>query len=265
MSASMEKVAVITGGASGIGLATAHRLANAGFAVAVVDIDGPAAEAAAVAVGGMAVQADVSRSDEWPGIVESVVERFGGIDAALLSAGVTTGVADITQVSDEAYRRATSINVDHIFFGIRAVVPAMAARGGGAVVAMASLAGLIGFSPDPIYGLTKHAVVGLIRALGPQLGEHGITVNAVCPGMVDTPLIADTKALLEEAGFPLISADAVAEAVVDLLVGKESSQAMVVQAGREALAYRFARPPGPRAAGHEGRLPPPELAGHDQG
>ena len=157
-------------------------------------------------LGGLGLQADVGRSEEWPGIVDAVTARFGGIDLAHLNAGVTTGEADITKVTDDIYRRAVGVNVDGVVFGVRALVPALSARGGGAIVATASLAGLIGFSPDPIYCLTKHAVVGLVRSLVPQLAEQHITINAVCPSIVDTPLIDDMRDLLEGSGFPLIDA-----------------------------------------------------------
>jgi len=258
------KVAVVTGGGSGIGLATATRLAAAGASVAVVDLHGESAERAASEIGGLALQADVGHSDEWPGIVDAVTRRFGGIDLAHLNAGITTGEADITAVTDEIYRRATGVNVDGVFFGVRAVVPAMVERGGGSIVATASLAGLIGFSPDPIYCLTKHAVVGLVRSLEPQLESKGITINAICPSIVDTPLIADMRELLEESGFPLIDVESVSTTVVDLLSGDATGQAMVIQAGREAIPFRFARPPGPRAGGSVGQMPPKEFAAHDQ-
>jgi NAD(P)-dependent dehydrogenase (short-subunit alcohol dehydrogenase family) len=258
------KVAVVTGGGSGIGLATATRLAVAGASVAVVDLHGESAERAASDLGGLALQADVGCSDEWPGIVEAVTHRFGGIDFAHLNAGITTGEADITAVTDEIYRRATSVNVDGVFFGVRAVVPAMVERSGGAIVASASLAGLIGFSPDPIYCLSKHAVVGLVRSLEPQLEAKGITINAVCPSIVDTPLIADMREVLAASGFPLIDVESVSTTVVDLLSGEATGQAMVIQVGRDAIPFRFARPPGPRVSGSVGQLPLKEFAAHDQ-
>jgi NAD(P)-dependent dehydrogenase (short-subunit alcohol dehydrogenase family) len=258
------KVGVVTGGGSGIGLATVRRLAAGGAQVAVLDLDGTAARRVAAEVGGLGLQADVGQSDEWPGVVGDIQSHFGGIDFAHLNAGVTTGEADITSVTDQIYRRAIGANVDGVFFGIRALVPAIAERGGGAIVATASLAGLIGFSPDPIYCLTKHAVVGLVRSLVPQLAAHDITVNAVCPSLVDTPMVGDMREVLEESGFPLIDAAAVAEAVVARLLGEESGLAMVIQAGREALPFRFARPPGPRVEGASGQLPPTELTAHDQ-
>jgi NAD(P)-dependent dehydrogenase (short-subunit alcohol dehydrogenase family) len=257
-------VAIVTGGGSGIGLATATRLSGMGVSVAVVDLDRASAEEAASAIGGFALQADVGRPEEWPGIVAGVTEHFGGIDLAHLNAGVMTGEADITSLSDEAYRRVLSVNVDGVVFGLRSLVPALAARGGGAVVVTASLAGLIGFSPDPIYCLTKHAVVGLVRSVVPQLADQQITINAVCPSIVDTPLIGDSRGLLESSGFPLIDPDTVSAAVVERMAGEETGEAMVIQAGREALPYRFARPPGPRAGGTVGQLPPEEFTAHDQ-
>ena len=101
-------VAVVTGGGSGIGLATATLLSEQGVSVAVVDVDGTSAERAASAIGGFALQADVGRSDSWPGIVDAVTGRFGGIDLAHLNAGVMTGEADITALTDDTYRRVLS-------------------------------------------------------------------------------------------------------------------------------------------------------------
>ena len=257
-------VAVVTGGGSGIGLATARRLAEAGASVAVVDLDGEAAERAASGLGGLGLQADVGRPDQWPGIVDAVTARFGGIDLAHLNAGVMTGEADITALTDEAYRRIMSVNVDGVVYGVRALVPALSARGGGAIVATASLAGLIGFSPDPIYCLTKHAVVGLVRSLFPSCPARNITINAVCPSIVDTPMVGDSRELLEASGFPLIDPAAVSQAVIDRLAGDETGEAMVIQAGQggAGLPVRPAsRSPGRR---HGGQLPPTEFAAHDQ-
>jgi NAD(P)-dependent dehydrogenase (short-subunit alcohol dehydrogenase family) len=259
------RVAVVTGGGSGIGLASATRLARAGASVAIVDLDEPSAEAAADELGGLALQADVSDPGSWPGTVAAVTERYGRIDLAHLNAGVMTGEANIVALTDDAYRRTVGVNVDGVVFGVRALVPALSEGGGGSIVVTASLAGLIGFSPDPIYCLTKHAVVGLVRSLVPQLAERSVRISAVCPSIVDTPLIDGVRGVLEGAGFPLIDAAAVSDAVFDCLVGDETGRAMVIQAGREALPFRFARPPGPRAGGTVGQMPPDAFAAHDQG
>src|SRR2546428_190469 len=134
--------------------------------------------------------------------------------------------------------------------------------GGAATVPPASLAGLIAFDPDPIYTLTKHAVVGLVRSLAPQLMAKGITVNAVCPGITDTPLVGDeAKRLLQEAQFPLIEPRQIAAAVLACMTGSMTGEAFVCQAGREPVPYRFPRVPGPRLAGAEGHLPPAGMAG----
>jgi NAD(P)-dependent dehydrogenase (short-subunit alcohol dehydrogenase family) len=256
-----KKIALVTGGASGIGLATSRLLAAGGATVAVVDIDADAAEKAAREVGGIAIPADVSRSEEWPRIVSKIRSEFGGLDAAHLNAGVTTGVADITELTDEQYRRIVGVNQDGVVFGVRAVLPEMRARGGGAIVATASLAGIIAFPLDAAYTLTKHAVVGLVRALGRVVGAEGITLNAVCPGLVDTPLLSqEIRDALEASGFPMIDAKSVAEAVVGCMLGDATGQAIVVQAGLEPTPYRFGRPPGPREPGAVGKLPPEWIA-----
>ncbi len=256
-----NKVALVTGGASGIGLATVRRLSALGAKVAVVDIDEEGARSAAAEVGGAAIRADVSRSDEWPRIVATVLSELGGLDAAHLNAGVTTGVADITELTDEQYRRIVGVNQDAVVFGVRAIVPELRNRGGGAIVATASLAGIVAFPLDAAYTLTKHAVVGLVRSLGRALATDSITINAVCPGLVDTPLLTGPiRDALVESGFPLIDASSVADAVIECMLGEQTGQAVVVQAGREPTAYRFARPPGPREPGSVGRLPPEWIA-----
>ncbi|HUY64992.1 MAG TPA: SDR family oxidoreductase [Acidimicrobiales bacterium] len=250
------KVAVVTGAASGIGLASARRLAGLGALVVAVDIDKAGAERVAKELGGRAVHADVSRVDHWEAIVAGAKE-LGGIDVAFLNAGVTTGEQDVTALDDEQYRHIMGVNVDGVVFGTRAVVPEMAARGGGAIVATASLAGLIAFPGDPVYTLTKHAVVGFVRALAPRLSELNITVNAVCPSLVDTPLIdGEIRDALAGSGFPLIDPDAVADAVLHCVGGEATGQAVFVQLGWEPTAYRFGRPPGPRLDSVKGKVPP---------
>jgi NAD(P)-dependent dehydrogenase (short-subunit alcohol dehydrogenase family) len=263
MGALEGKIAIVTGGASGIGLASCRRLSGEGATLIVVDANGEGAEKVVSELGGVAVRADVASTDDWARII-AAARQLGGLDIAYLNAGVTTGEEDITKVTDEQYRRIMSVNVDGIVFGTRAVVPELMTRGGGAVVATSSLAGIVAFAGDPMYTLTKHAVVGFVRAVAPRLAEHHITINAICPGLVDTPLIdGQIRDALAGAGFPLIAPETVAEAVLGCVVGEDTGQAVVVQLGREAVAYRFGRPPGPRAPGVEGRIPPEWLA--DQG
>jgi NAD(P)-dependent dehydrogenase (short-subunit alcohol dehydrogenase family) len=258
------KVALVTGAASGIGFATARRLRASGAVVAVLDLDEDGGRTAASALDGHYVKVDVGEPADWSRAVTEVTARFGGIDIAYLNAGVTTLESSVTAVSDESYRRIMRANLDGVFFGVRAVTPAIELRGGGAIVATASLAGLIAYSPDPVYAMTKTAVVGLVRALAPQLSAKHITINAICPGLVDTPMLGPAaRELVDASGFPLIPVADIAEAVYGRVIGTDTGQAWVCQANREPTPYRFAGVPGPRGAA-AGRTPPAGLAADEE-
>jgi NAD(P)-dependent dehydrogenase (short-subunit alcohol dehydrogenase family) len=249
------RVAVITGAASGIGLATAQRFKTEGAQVVVVDRNADDGERVAKELEGVFVAADVSDPGAWRNVVETAERELGGVDVAYLNAGVTTQNADITTLTDDQYRRVVGANVDGVVFGARAVTPAIERRGGGAIVATASLAGLIAFAPDPIYTMTKHAVVGLVRSLAPHLQAKGITINAVCPGIVDTPLVGEARSRIEAAGFPMMPPEDIADAVLKLAAGTQTGVCMVCQPGRQE-PFEFNDAPGPRVPGAEGRRPP---------
>ncbi|MFN2593356.1 MAG: SDR family NAD(P)-dependent oxidoreductase, partial [Actinomycetota bacterium] len=151
-------------------------------------------------------------------------------------------------------RRALSINVDGVVFGVMAVAPAI--ERGGAIITTASLAGLVPYPGDPIYGLSKHAVVGFVRAVAEQLATDGVTINAVCPGFVDTPILGGFAEEFRAAGFPLLEADEVAESVVQIITSGKTGEVFVCQPGRLCEPYSFRGVPGPRTPGSEG-MPPP--------
>ena len=168
-----------------------------------------------------------------------------GIGTNAVGAALHGALPDICAVTDEQVRRVFGANVDGVIFGTRAVVPAIERRGGGAIVATASLAGILAFAPDPLYTATKHAVVGLVRSLAPQLATRNITINAVCPGVVDTPLVGPARERLKEAGFPMIPPEDIAAAVVHCMTGgAESGACLVCQAGRAPEPYEFGEVPG---------------------
>jgi NAD(P)-dependent dehydrogenase (short-subunit alcohol dehydrogenase family) len=224
------ETALVTGGRSGIGAATVERLEREGARVRVLDL-----------VDGF----DVSDPRAWDDVEP--------VELACLNAGVVTGERLIGRVSDEEYRRIVGVNVDGVVLGVRRLARVMH---GGAIVVTASLAGLVGMESDPLYSLTKHAVVGFVRSVAPQLAERGIRINMVNPGIVDTPLLGDeSRAALEAAGFPLLRAEEVAEAVLLAARDGEVGQAWVVQPGREAVKFRFPGVPGPRVPGKEGAVP----------
>jgi len=243
------KAALVTGGSSGIGLATVKRFLDGGAQVTVADLRPPAEDVAYI-------EADVGDSAEWPRIVEQAVQRMGGIDIGFLNAGVSTGESAVDRVSDEQYRRIMRVNVDQVFYGLRELVPVMRAHGGGWIVATASLAGLVGVPPDPVYAATKHAVIGLVRSLGPELEQQGIRLNAICPGFTDTPLL-DTSGgeALRQMGFPLLNAERIADAVMVALESGGSGLCYPIQPGRDIVAYRFAGIPGARTETGEPTFP----------
>ncbi len=251
-----EASVLITGGASGIGRATAERCAAAGANVCVVDFDADGAIAVAEAIGGTSFTADMGESAEVDAAFAHCASTFGGVDVAFLNAGIAIGVADLTALTDGDYRRIMRVNVDGVVFGLRAAIRAMTGSGG-AIVATASLAGLIPFPPDPVYDLTKHAVVGLIRSAAPGLAPLGITTNCVNPGMTDTNIIGDVaKQALAAADFPLMAPEQIADAVILAVESGETGRCYVCQPGREPVAYEFRDVPGPRTSSAEGRVPP---------
>jgi NAD(P)-dependent dehydrogenase (short-subunit alcohol dehydrogenase family) len=222
---------VVTGGAQGIGAAIVERLGADGFDVDVLDL---------------ATGFDVRDPLAWGGV--------GPVDVACLNAGVVSGVADVSELDDETYRRTLAVNVDGVVFGVRALARMMGA--GGRIVVTASLAGLVPIESDPVYGLTKHAVIGFVRSVAPQLEARGLRINAVCPGIVDTAMIAPQRERLVAAGFPLLRPEDVAEGVAAALASDGTGEAWIVQPGREPLPFRFPGVPGPRVAGTEGMRPP---------
>jgi NAD(P)-dependent dehydrogenase (short-subunit alcohol dehydrogenase family) len=262
MSAELDgKVALITGGGSGIGRATCQRLAGAGARVLVVDRDEASARAVAAQVGGDAFAADMGSSAEVDAAFAACVAAFGGLDIAFLNAGISIGVADLTTLTDDDYYRMMRVNVDGVVFGLRAAARIMTSRGGGAIVATSSLAGIIPFPPDPVYDASKHAVVGLIRSSAPTLAAHGITANTVNPGIVDTNILTQAaKDALRGAGFPIMEPAQIADAVYTLVTTGVTGQCWVCQPGREPVPYGFRDVPGPRGVGAEGRRMP-DIAG----
>jgi NAD(P)-dependent dehydrogenase (short-subunit alcohol dehydrogenase family) len=226
------RTALVTGAAGGIGRAIVERLEADGTEVLELDL-----------VTGF----DVSDPTAW--------QSIDRVELACLNAGITTSTAEITELTAEEYRHVVAVNVDGVVYGVRRLAREM--EEGDAIVITASLAGLTGVPGDPIYALTKHAIVGLVRSVAPQLSERGIRINAVCPGFADTPMVAgDLRASLEEAEFPLLTADEVADAVLLAARSEATGEAWIVQPGRDPEPYRFRGIPGPRVPGAEGVAPP---------
>lgn len=240
------KVAWITGGAQGFGAAVASRLAAQGVEIVISDVKREAGEKTAAEIGGSFVECDVSSYEACQAAVAAVLDRHGRLDIAFLNAGITTGCALADDFDPALYRRAMGVNIDGVVYGAHAAFAALRADGGGDLIATASLAGLTGTAFDPVYGANKHAVVGLVRAIGDDWPAHGVRVNAICPGFADTEIVTEIRPMLDEMGIPLIKVEKVVDAFMAALTSGRSAECWYIQPGREPEPFRFRGIPGPR-------------------
>jgi 3alpha(or 20beta)-hydroxysteroid dehydrogenase len=192
------KVVVITGGGGGIGRATAVRLAGEGARLVLVDRarDALAASLAAVeGAGGIAlsVEADVTRRTDVERYVAVAQERFGSIDAFFNNAGILGPVRPLVEYPEDDFDRVIAVNLKGVWLGLRTVGPILMARGGGAIVNTASIAGLRSAANLVAYAASKHGVVGLTRTAAAEFARRGVRVNAVCPAPIDTAMAAELE------------------------------------------------------------------------
>jgi NAD(P)-dependent dehydrogenase (short-subunit alcohol dehydrogenase family) len=245
---SQRPVAIVTGGASGIGAASARALARRGAHVVVIDVDDVRGAAVAAEIGGTFLALDVASAADWARAVSRIEAETGAITIAHLNAGVMTHppstdpvtTSDLAGVTESAYRRILGVNVDGVVLGLRALLPAMSGRRFGRIVATASIGGLTPVPFDPLYSMTKHAIVGLVRSVAPGLAGRGITLAALCPGGVRTPLMPH---FVRDLDLPLLAPEEVASAVVMLVEEAPEGDVFVIQPGA----------PAPHA------LPPPSI------
>jgi NAD(P)-dependent dehydrogenase (short-subunit alcohol dehydrogenase family) len=249
-----NKVALVTGAGSGIGRASAIRLAREGASVVVADIDEPGGRetvAQIAANGGKAafVRADVTLEADVRAMIAFAESTFGGLDILHNNAGLITGPPRWPDTEPERWVRMLEINLRGVILGTQLAIPALRKRGGGAVVNTASMAGIgAGFPPNPVYAASKGGVVLFTASLAPLKDEANIRVNCVCPGVVDTPMlrraaegVTPQESQATEArlrGLKILQPEEIADAMVELIRDDAlAGRAMMIRKGvpRELL------------------------------
>jgi len=187
------KVAVITGGASGIGLATARRFAAEGATVVIGDVDEAAGRAAAAEVGGLFVRVDVTDEDEVNALFDTANRTYGSVDVAFNNAGISPPDDDSIETTElPAWQRVQDVNLKSVYLCCRAALRHMTQQGSGSIINTASFVAVLGSATSQIsYTASKGGVLALSRELGVQFARQGIRVNALCPGPVNTPLLQE--------------------------------------------------------------------------
>jgi len=204
-----DKVAVVTGAGSGMGLAIARLLVEQGAKVVAADWHGEAVATAAAAIGGSIVPMTVDVSDEaqCSGMVDRAVAEFGRIDILVNNAGVMDLFASVADVDNQTWRRVLAVNLDGPMYAMRRAVPLMLGQGGGAIVNIASVAGLGGGSAGAAYTASKHGLIGLTRSTAFQYAKSGLRCNVVASGGVSTNIMQSVdQARLDQAALGRLGA-----------------------------------------------------------
>ena len=189
----VDRVAVVTGGASGIGLATVRRLASEGARVVVADLDTTAGPLAAKEVDGLFVEVDVTDAAAVDHLFEQANSTYGSVDVAFNNAGISTPEDEsILATGIDAWRRVQEVNLTSVYYCCKAVLPYMLEQGKGSIINTASFVAVMGAATSQIsYSASKGGVLSMSRELGVQFARQGVRVNALCPGPVNTPLLQE--------------------------------------------------------------------------
>jgi NAD(P)-dependent dehydrogenase (short-subunit alcohol dehydrogenase family) len=224
-----DNVAIVTGGASGMGRAAAIAFAREGAAVVVADIaasGGLQTVAAIHEAGGEAlfVECDVSRAEDVRGMVDSAVKTYGRTDCAFNNAGIEGVLCSTTEITEEQFDQVVRVNLKGVWLCMKHEIPFMVKQGKGAIVNMASISGVVGLRAMPAYSASKHGIVGLTRSAALEFAPTGVRINAVGPGGIDTPL---AERVLQVAGPEVYAAMVAAHPLGRLGTPEEVAESVV--------------------------------------
>jgi NAD(P)-dependent dehydrogenase (short-subunit alcohol dehydrogenase family) len=251
-------VALITGGTGGFGRALAAKLRAREVTVVLADLDSERNRQVAAELGCPFVALDVTDRAANEAVVAQVEAEHGRLDAAYLNAGISAAKSDDAVDLDE-FLRVVEIDLFGVVYGTLAARPALQRAGGGAIVVTASLAGLSPMATDPGYSVAKGGAIAFVRSMAPRLAAEGTTITAICPGFADTAIIDRIRQHFTAAGFPVLTAAEVADAMVAAWESGEPGAAYVVQPGVGTVPYRFKGVPAARTPGGETAVVPEAL------
>ena len=251
-------VALITGGTGGFGRALAAKLKGQGVTVVLTDLDSERNRQVATDLGCPFLPLDVTDLAANEAVVAQVEAEHGRLDAAYLNAGISAAKSDDALDLDE-FMKVVNIDLFGVVYGVQAARPALQRAGGGAIVVTASLAGLSPMAGDPGYSVAKGGAIAFVRSMAPRLGRDGITISAICPGFADTAIIDGIRDEFTAAGFPVLTAEEVADAMVMAWTSAEPGAAYVIQPGVGVVPYKFKGVPSAKTETGETAVVPEAL------
>ena len=251
-------VAAITGGTGGFGRALAAKLRALDVTVVLADLDSERNRQVAADLGCPFLPLDVADPAANEAVVAQIEAEHGRLDAVYLNAGISAATAE-DELDLDDFMKVVDIDLFGVVYGVQAARPAIRRAGGGAMVVTASLAGLSPMAGDPAYSVAKGGAIAFVRSMAPRLAAEGTTISAICPGFADTAIIDPIRGEFAAANFPVLTAEAVADAMVLAWTSGEPGAAYVVQPGVDVVPYRFKGVPAARTGTGETAVVPEAL------
>ena len=251
-------VALVTGGTGGFGRALATKLRALDVTAVLTDLDSARNRQVAADLGCPFIPLDVTDRAANEAVVARIEAEHGRLDAAYLNAGISAAKSE--DVLDlEEFMKVVNIDLFGVVYGVQAARPALKRAGGGTIVVTASLAGLSPMATDPGYSVAKGGAIAFVRSMAPRLAAEGTTISAICPGFADTAIIDRIRDQFTAAGFPVLSAEEVADAMVMAWTSAEPGAAYVIQPGVGTIPYKFKGVPSAKTATGETAVVPEAL------